>query len=167
MSKRKWGQKAPPPPRLGATLNAAVWYDADAEKQRTTAEQMCRHAMHRAMEEYRVILGPLRWADKAPGEEGVPVPVIEDRDTALGRPLLLVCEADVVAMKPQIVLALGGFVNELDANDLARLRKATRDAHRKANPGAPALTDMECDAVINEIGPRAAMRTLQAGVAND
>ena len=42
---------------------------------------------------------------------------------------------------------------DLEPKDLAMLRQTTRAAHQKVNPMAPPLTDMQCDAVIDAVGP--------------
>ncbi len=70
----------------------------------------------------------------------------------------------MVCRVPDCTDAGGSFVHELNPADLARLRDITRLAHAWRKPGERRLTDAECDAVIEEIGPDSALRTLKQAV---
>lgn len=48
--------------------------------------------------------------------------------------------------------------------DLERMRAATRDAHRRARPYAVALTDAQCDAVIDAVAPGTAENIIRRAV---
>ena len=44
------------------------------------------------------------------------------------------------------------FITDLDPVDLRRLRDITRRVHAKDYPHLPALSDHQCDVVIEDIG---------------
>jgi hypothetical protein len=74
---------------------------------------------------------------------------------------LLIVEADLTGQV--FVLSSRRFVGDLDTLDLARLRAITRKAHAEANAGQ-ILTDMECDDMIEELGPEAALDAIRRAV---
>lgn len=57
-----------------------------------------------------------------------------------------------------------GFVADLDAKDLHRLREITRRAYRQRFPNSPPLADSVCDHYIEQLGPQSAVRALRATV---
>ena len=95
-----------------------------------------------------VVIGPLTFTTKLPGEERVPkVPDhIHGPDVRL-----LVCEAQVGIGKRQVVPS-PGFVFDLTKKDLERLRRITRKEHSVTHPG-DRLSDANCDRVIEALGP--------------
>jgi hypothetical protein len=105
-----------------------------------------------------VVMGTPIFTEKKPGEDRVPqVPMhIHGPDVRM-----LVCEALIVAERAMIVKS-SGFVQDLDPKDLAKLREITRRAHQKARPIEMPLTDAQCDAIIEQIGPTSALRSLGA-----
>jgi hypothetical protein len=111
--------------------------------------------------ENSVIMSEPAFTEKLPGEERVP-PVPGHISGPGVR--LLVCEATVVASLKADIVKSTGFVHDLDKRDLERLRQITRAAHQKAQPMERLLTDAECDAVIEEIGPQSALATVREGV---
>lgn len=143
----------------GETLESAIWLDgcetqADLLRFKRdvvdTIEQACisNHLEH----------GLVRFIEKKPGDDRVPA--VPDHIQGLDV-RLLVGEADIVGYAP--VATTRAFVGELEKKDLDRLRAITREAHRKSNPGKT-LTDLECDDVIEALGPDTALRTLGSGV---
>ncbi len=146
----------------GDVLEAAVWLDGrETAKHRSLYEADLREQLARVGDLYGMVIGPLIWAEKQHGEDRVPrVP-----DHIAGPDVrLLVAEAHVVCRMPDYTVGDGSFVHELDPADLARLREFTRHAHAWRNPGERRLTDAECDAVIERIGPETALRTLKEAV---
>jgi len=132
--------------QVGDVVQAAMWFATPEE--RVAAKQH----IESELAQYWVV-GPIEWAEKHPEDAGVPEPPEgSPRSTRL-----LVAEATVLHLP--MVVAEGNFTAELEAKDLTRLRQITRDAcwrfqHRW-------LTDAECDAVINELGPDAALKALR------
>ena len=109
----------------------------------------------------RCLMGAPTYSEKLPGEDRVP-PVPDGLTGPAVR--LLICESRVVeALAPQVVRS-SGFVHDLDRRDLERLRRITRRAYSRTHPGQARLTDAECDAIIEEIGPDSAIKTLRGGV---
>ena len=147
--------------RPGDVLEAAIWLDGrETAEHRALYEADLREQLARAGDLHGMVIGPLMWTEKGVGEDRVPtVPgQIAGPDVRL-----LVAEARVVCRLPDYTIAGFSFVDELDPADLARLRRITRAAHASRNPGHR-LTDAECDAVIDEIGPETALRTLKQAV---
>lgn len=70
---------------------------------------------------------------------------------------LLVIEATIV--DKLIIETKGSFINELERKDLMRLRKITRD--RGVKDLGRIISNAECDEVIEELGPDAALATLR------
>ena len=108
------------------------------------------------------IIGPMTFTEKRPGEDRVP-PVpdhIHGHDVRL-----LIGEAEVRRAPRTEIIKSSGFVQDLDAKDLARLREITRQARAKQMPLAAVLTDAECDDIIERIGPETALKTLRGTTA--
>ncbi len=146
----------------GDVLEAAIWLDGrETAEHRRLYEADLQEQLARAGNLYGMVIGPLMWTEKRLGQNRVPkVP-----DEIAGPDVrLLVAEATVVCRVPEHTAAGGSFVHELDPADLARLRDITRHAHAWRKPGERRLTDAECDAVIEEIGPDSALRTLKQAV---
>jgi hypothetical protein len=149
-------------PQIGLPIEVAVWLTG-----RETAYQMeqwkrdCEAEIGRFGMENGVIMTAGVYTEKRPGEDRVPpVP-----DHIAGPDVrLLICEARVAELlKPEIIKSTG-FVHDLDERDLARLRRITRRAYAKTKPGQAALSDAECDAIIERVGPESALKTLRGGV---
>ena len=151
----------------GETLEAAIWVDG-----RETEGQLAQHKanvleiMSAEVQAAGYALSPLRWLVKRPGEHRVPdVPEgLEGPDIHL-----LVAEADVMTM------AANNFLADLEPRDLQRLRYLTRHAYQRtwqqwvaeglAKGPAPILTDRQCDTIISDHGPDAAVAALEIGEA--
>ena len=147
----------------GELVEMAIWLSGTE-----TPEQIERWKnidcpnMARATErQNNVAIGPLEFTVKKPGEDRVPqVPEhIHGPDVRL-----LVCEAQTFAPKSNLTMQTRGlgFIHDLTPDDLAKLRKMTRRAHAKANPG-DRLNNQQCDRVIESLGPDIAVRTLRDG----
>jgi hypothetical protein len=70
----------------------------------------------------------------------------------------------VVLTERAAVVPATGFIYDLTAKDLARLREVTRLMHYQAYPDSPLLTDAECDEIIERIGPQVALKNLRGAV---
>lgn len=146
--------------KLGDTLENAVWLTgAEPPKMREDFERRVRESFVDEAHKRGFVLSPLLFHVKRPGEDRVPdVP-----DHITGPDVrLLVAECRIVARLPE--LKPNSFLGDLDPVDLDRLRAITRNAHRQDNPKAPGLTDAECDRVIEEIGPEAALDAVRRAV---
>ena len=58
------------------------------------------------------------------------------------------------------------FTDDLGSDDLARLRRVTREAYARLFPVRSRLTDRQCDTIINDLGPEAAADALRRGMAD-
>lgn len=138
--------------RPGDVLEIAIWLDGtETPALRARFDKdLCTNLAEMAGIE-GMIIGPLIMAEKRPGEDRVPkVPDhIQGPDVRL-----LVGEARVICRQPFFALP-GSFVGDLDRKDLARLREITRRAAPEQ------LSDMECERIIEEIGPAAAIEALR------
>ena len=94
--------------------------------------------------------GPVRFLVKKPGDDRVPqVP-----DHIQGQAVrLLIAEADITGRVVQVNPP--SFIAQLELTDLNRLRAITRGAARRE------LSDTECDSIIEELGPNAAIEVLR------
>ncbi len=150
-------------PKPGDTLEAAIWLTGKESKAQMAAlrEIVEENAFGEAEEIHNIVLGPRRMAKKRPGEARVPtVPDhIKGPDVRL-----LVIEADVVALAPKFTESINNFVLDLDKQDLARLRKITREARAKQAPHSPPLSDAACDDIIQRLGPDVAAKTVKAAL---
>jgi hypothetical protein len=145
----------------GERVEVAVWLSGtETEQQRSEWEMYCADSLRQAEEANNVNIGEIAWTVKRPGEEMVP-PVPDHISGPDVR--LLVGEATVLCERAAIVPATG-FIHDLTAKDLARLRQITRQMHFNAYPKVPLLTDTECDEIIERIGPNVALKNLRGAV---
>lgn len=146
--------------RPGQLLEAAMWLDGrETEEQLQDWRGRVAKALMDRADADNVMLAPPNFYTLKPGEDRVPqVP-----DHISGPNVrLLVCETIVLALRP--VVAPKSFLSELDPRDLERLRRITRQAHRKNNPHGRLLSLAECDRIIEELGPESAARVVRAAV---
>lgn len=149
-------------PRVGLPVEVSAWLTG-----RETADQIeqfrrdCVAELGKWALEIGVLMGPATFTEKLPGEGRVPPVPAHVHGPAVR---LLVCEARVAEILKAQVIKASGFVHDLDRRDLDRLRKITRRAYQKHNPGQPSLNDAECDEIIERIGPESAIKTLRGGV---
>ena len=144
--------------KVGDTVESAIWLDGEESlEDRQRFEHDVTQSIETVCRDEGVLHGPVRFIEKRPGEDRVP----EVPDHVQGqRVRLLVGEAEIVAKRPEI--KPDSFIANLDRMDLLRLRNLTRDAHRRqSNTG---LSDTECDQIIEQYGPEAALETLRKGV---
>lgn len=145
--------------RVGDVLEVAIWMDGrETMADRWRFKKDCKSAIKNAADSNGHVVGPLTWTEKKPGDDRVPdVP-----DHVQGPDVrLLVAEAQIVGTKP-IAKVLPGFVHDLEPDDAALLRRITRRKYEEEYPGNSRLTDRQCDTLINDLGPEAALDTLKA-----
>lgn len=142
----------------GETMESAIWINGTEGAELLTRYRTdVMNAMLELAASQNLALTPLRWTEKRPGDDRVP-PVpdhIQGPDVRL-----LVAEADVMA---QTLVSAGNFLGELEPRDLARLRRVTREAYLRQYPGRAPLTNRQCDTLINDLGPDAALASLERG----
>jgi hypothetical protein len=144
--------------RAGETLEAAFWLTGkETRDDLVRITENAQNAFERAAEHHHVVLTTPKARTLRPGGERVPqVP-----DEISGPDVrLLVYEATILCPMPDFSLA-PSILADLEPKDLALLRKVTRDAHRKRYKRATPLTNEECDRIIEEIGPDAAVNALR------
>lgn len=144
---------------IGDTLEAAIWLDGREKPwERIRFKREIEDELRRVAADRGHVLGPIEWTLKLPGDERVPpVP-----DGIAGPDVrLLVGEVRIVGSMIPLKRALPGFAHDLEANDLAKLRQITRLQYLKNYPGYPPLTDLQCDTLINDLGPKVAAETLR------
>lgn len=147
---------------IGMPLETAIWLTgAETEAELERWKQECSAELGGFSLEQEITLTAPAWIEKRPGEDRVP-PVPDHISGPNVR--LLICEARVAGPAKPAILAATGFVADLDARDLARLRDITRRAHANLYPVAALLTDAQCDDVIERLGPDTALKTLRDGV---
>ena len=143
--------------KLGDQIESAMWMDGtETELQVQTHHAHVAAAISVLCYEQGWECGPTTFTEKQPGDECVPqVP-----DHISGPKVrLLVAEATVTGKK--VETKPDSFVANLDRKDLARLRKMTRVAHAKHMPSNGVLSDTQCDEIIEQLGPEAALDTLR------
>lgn len=138
----------------GDTIEAAIWLNGEeTPEQRRKFETDVREEIADACSQNNLMYGPVVFKVLKIGEERVP-PVPDHIQGADVR--LLVAETEIIGF----TMLESGFTFELERHDLERLRTIARNSYAIAHHGAT-LTDMECDDVINEIGPEAALEKLR------
>lgn len=152
----------PPPPRSGDMVEIAIWMTGTErpEEIQHWKDVVCANTAAATEREHNVTIGPWRFEEKKPGDDRVPqVPDhIHGPDVRL-----LVAEAKVGPGRETMVVDRG-FVHDLTDKDLRMLRRITRKAYFQAVPGGY-LSNRQCDAVINWMGPEVAVRTLRRGAS--
>lgn len=152
---------------IGDVIQAAIWIDGtETQEMRQAFERDVTAVVAEGQADHGVVVGPVIWSEKRPGDERVP-PVpnhIQGPDVRL-----LVAEAEVIGLAPP---GVGSFVvNELEPDDLERLRRITRRAYETmmtahGHRGVDRLSDRQCDTIINDLGPEAAMHALRNNTAD-
>ena len=144
---------------VGDVLESAIWLDGrETAEHRKAFEAEVNAALALSARRHGHVLGPVTWTEKKPGDDRVP-PVPNHIQGPNVR--LLVAEAMIVNTV-SIMRELPGFAHDLESDDLALLRRITRRKYREQYPGQPELTDRQCDTLINDLGPEAALDTLKA-----
>lgn len=134
---------------IGDLIESAIWVTGDEPPElRARYEQDVREAISYLCFEHGFVSGEVTFIEKHPMDDVIEVP-----DHVFGqRVRLLVGEATVV--EKLIESSKGSFVANLDIKDLQRLRGIIR-THRQ-------LSDLDCDEIIEQIGPEAAVDTLRS-----
>lgn len=143
----------------GSTIETAVWLSGEETPEMLEQFRADVGAIiDKTCADQGILRAPVRLIEKRPGEDRVPtVPDhIHGPDVRL-----LVAEADIVGFAPETTTRR--FVGDLDPRDLAKLRRITRRAYERSNPGRT-LDDMQCDDVIETLGPDSAVRALRASM---
>ncbi len=140
---------------IGDRLETSIWIDGtETPAQRKQFQNDVSDTIAANQDFHRVIVGPVMWEEKHPGDEQVPsVPAhISGPDVRL-----LIGRAYVLDHMPVESL----FLSELEPSDLNRLRRLTRKAHARMYPHYGRLTDRQCDTLVNDLGPEAALDALR------
>jgi hypothetical protein len=149
--------------KAGQVAEIAIWLTGEETPEQIARwkTEECDKIMRRTEQQYGVLIGPVTFMVKRPGEDRVPkVP-----DHVHGPDVrLLVGEALVFERVTYTIRPATGFVHDLTKDDLEKLRRITRRAHRRAYPG-DRLSDAQCDAIIESLGPDTAVKTLRDGAA--
>lgn len=134
---------------IGEWRQAALWFNGDEQKGK--AERVLRNMLSLDAQTLGVDLGEVelevidansqRLNGAVPPESGAQV---------------LAAYAEVIGLKTTIEDA--GFLANLEPDDLERLRKATRRAYLKANPGAISPSQSDLDAMVGRLAPETARR---------
>ena len=141
--------------KLGDDIENAIWMTGDEPegmKERYKKEISDTFDVLCATEGFEH--GPIRVLELRPGDNRCP----EVPDHIQGSKVrLLVVEATLV--RQLVTETKGSFINELERKDLMKLRKITRD--RGVKDLGRIISNAECDEVIEELGPDAALATLR------
>lgn len=137
--------------KIGEQAECAIWIDGtETEASLRQWKVDCAYMMAR-QQEPKLVLGPVTFEIKRPGEDRVPqVP-----DHIAGPQVrLLVATAEVMGFE---TTKRESFLDQLDRSDLNRLRAITRKGIGKR------LTDAQCDQLIERLGPTAALQAVRNG----
>ena len=139
--------------RIGDFIESSVWLTGEESPElRRQYEKDVAEAIEYFCCEHCFQHGPVTFTEKKPGDDRVP-PVPDHVAGPAVR--LLLAESEITS---KVQTSVGSFTAQLDKVDLQRLREITRRVRRSY--GAP-LSNRECDAIIEEIGPEAALTTLR------
>jgi len=143
--------------KTGDIIEFAVWLTGqETMEDLVDFSTDTKSAMESFAKENNLILDSGTAITKYPGDDRVP----EVPDHISGPDVrLLVLEARVLMLK--IDVSVSRFVDDLEPDDLNRLRKISRDAYARLYPKCALLTDAQCNTVINDLGPEAASDALR------
>lgn len=141
---------------LGDTIESAIWLSGtETESLLNQFRQDVILGIEQLCKQKGFEHTPIIFIEKNPGDERVP----EVPHTINGPNIrLLVAEAEITHKIQKC-----SFIANLDLVDLKRLRIRARDIHAIYYPGEK-LSNKSCDAVIEEIGPEAAVEELRRNV---
>ena len=148
----------------GPEVMVALWYDASQESDPVgSCSNSIGESLVRICRMQQLTCGEVSYTLLEPGNDRVPsVPRWLERIKG-AVPRLLVATAQTVALPEQKSWRL---VGDLDRKDLARLRAITRRQHAKALPNATPLTDLECDAIIDQLGSEVILEQLRSSTVH-
>jgi len=140
---------------IGEVIINSIWMTGDEpEGMKERYKKDILKSFDDLCKEQGFVHGPITMYEKRPGDGIVPVP-----DHIQGsRVRLLILEAELVE-KLVVQSEPTSFVSTLERSDLVKLRKITRD--RAAKDLKRIISNKECDEVIEELGPDAALATLR------
>lgn len=151
-------------PKPGEMMETAIWLSGRETRQHLEQfAQDVHEALNAAAGAAGVVIADPHAVVKYPGDERVP-PVPDHISGPDVR--LLVIEALVIGFAKG---DQANFIaNELEPDDLDRLRRATRRAYERmmkshGHKAPPRLTDRQCDTIINDLGPEVALESLSKG----
>jgi hypothetical protein len=146
--------------KIGDTINTAIWLQGtEPPGMQAAYRAQVVDAIDELCDEKGFVHGPVRFEELPPNSDPRVPPVpdhIQGPDVRL-----LIAEADLTG--PRLIEETRRFAGDLDTLDLERLRVITRRAHAAQFPGQ-FLTDMECDDIIEELGPESAMDAIRNAV---
>ncbi len=142
--------------RVGDTFQTAIWLTGrEVPGMREQYEIDMKEALDSECRRAGLSHGPLRFYELPIGDNRVsPVPPHIDGPNIR----LLVCEVPMT-----YAIKVNSFLGDLDVADLQRLRAITRQAAMRQYP-VRFLTDQQCDAIIEQIGPESAMEAVRNAV---
>lgn len=136
--------------KTGDLHSRALWFNGAEQRDKAQAGLARIFGHDEAL--HGVVFGPVRFYDIPAGDARLGANKPPEAGAAV-----LVAEAEVMGLAP-MPAADAGFIANLSPFDLERLRKATRDAYKKANPKASPLRQDVLDRVIGKLGPDVARR---------
>ena len=147
---------------LHAELESGAWFWLGNALSRMEAEEQIRIAFNRVRWHESVVLSKITLSVLAPGDERCPEPPPAwPKHSGLR---MLVGDAVVVGHAPARTDVLGApFLSTLTADDVTLLRSLTANTWKHENPDAPALTQDELDAAIEQLGPDVARMAILSG----
>jgi hypothetical protein len=145
---------------VGDTLEMSLWFNAEKPGELAAAEKGLYKSLVLVEQQNFLETGPVTFETMSIGDDRVPEPP----PSFQGTPKVLVATCVVIKIIPQ----LGdepGFTQDLDNDDLVRLRKVTQNAYLISQPpGTPLLSDTALDHIIDKYGPDTAVRSLASDV---
>lgn len=140
--------------KIGETVTASAWLTGkETPDLRAMWEARAVEAIDILCEQHGFLHGPVRY-EALPPKSDRRVPEVPNH---LSGPnvRLLVAEADITGIR---LIDNRAFVGDLDPKDLQRLRQIN---YENAAKRGVFLTIAECDDIIEELGPEAALDTLR------
>lgn len=146
--------------RPGDTVHASIWLQGTEPPGMQVAYQaQVTEAIDELCADKGFARGPVRFEELAPHSDPR-VPEVPDHVQGPDVRMLL-AEADITG--PVLIETNRNFVGDLDKVDLERLRNITRRAFAVSNAGQ-VLTDMQCDDIIENLGPDSAYDAIRGAV---
>ncbi len=133
---------------IGDVVNSAIWLSGkETPIIRAQYEQDVIESIGCLCCEHGFLHGPVVFTEKHPMDNVLPVP------SHISGPNVRLLIGESTVTERAVMTSEGSFVAQLEYKDLKKLRKIIR----KYRP----LNNRECDEIIEEIGPEAALDTLR------
>lgn len=134
---------------IGEIIESAIWITGDESPEvRSRYESDVTEAIDYFCSQKNLTHGPVGFVEKHPMDAGVP----EVPNHIHGSKVrLLVASSEIIGR----VSVQGSFVANLELSDLKRLRGIIRKTAKRP------VSNKECDYIIEEIGPEAAIETMR------